>query len=83
MNGAEAASILNQTMPDVPIILLTLYQNVLGPSFASAIGVKAVIDKTDGMDNLVACVHSLLQPANGPADHRNLLPRDNDFHSLI
>jgi DNA-binding NarL/FixJ family response regulator len=62
MNGAEAASILKQTMPDVPIILLTLYQNVLGPSFASAIGVKAVIDKTDGMDNLVACVHSLLQP---------------------
>src|ERR1700720_2810992 len=79
MNGAEAASILNQTMPDVPIILLTLYQNVLGPSFASAIGVKAVIDKTDGIDKLVACVHSLLQPANGHTDHRNLLPRDNDF----
>src|ERR1700719_1250137 len=60
MNGAEAASILTQTMPSVPIILLTLYMNVLGPSFASAIGVKAVIDKTDGMDKLVACVRSLL-----------------------
>ena len=60
MNGADAASILSKTMPDVPFVLLTLYQNVLGPSSASAIGVKAVIDKTDGMDKLVACVRSLL-----------------------
>src|SRR5258706_10209976 len=56
MNGADAASILSQTMPNIPLVLLTLYQNVLGPSLASAIGVKAVIDKTDGMDKLVACV---------------------------
>ena len=64
MNGAEAASILTQAMPMVPIVLLTLYMNVLGPSLASAIGVKAVIDKIDGMDKLVACVRSLLQPAH-------------------
>jgi DNA-binding NarL/FixJ family response regulator len=64
MNGVEAASVLNQTMPDVPIVHLTLYQNLLGPSLASAMGVKAVIDKTDGMDKLVACVRSLLQPAH-------------------
>jgi DNA-binding NarL/FixJ family response regulator len=60
MNGAEAASVLSQTMPDIPIILLTLYQNVLGTALASAVGVKAVLDKTDGMDKLVACVRSLL-----------------------
>jgi DNA-binding NarL/FixJ family response regulator len=60
MNGAEAASVLSQTMPDVPIVLLTLYQNVLGTALASAIGVRAVVDKTDGMDKLVACVRSLL-----------------------
>jgi DNA-binding NarL/FixJ family response regulator len=60
MNGVEAASILSTTMPDVPIILLTLYQNVLGPALASAVGIKAIIDKTDGMDKLIECVHSLL-----------------------
>jgi DNA-binding NarL/FixJ family response regulator len=60
MNGAEAASILSTTMPGVPIVLLTLYQNVLGSALAAAIGVKAIIDKTDGMGKLVACVHSLL-----------------------
>jgi DNA-binding NarL/FixJ family response regulator len=68
MNGVEAASVLNQTMPEVPIVLLTLYQNMLGPSLASTIGVKAVLDKTDGMDKLVACVHSLLRPAHAPTD---------------
>jgi DNA-binding NarL/FixJ family response regulator len=69
MNGAEAASILSTTMPDVPIILLTLYQNVLGPALASTLGVKAIIDKTDGMDKLIQCVHSLLQPAHPPESH--------------
>jgi DNA-binding NarL/FixJ family response regulator len=66
MNGVETASVLSKTMPAVPIILLTLYQNLLGPSLASAIGVKAVVDKTDGMDKLVECVHSLLNSDTPP-----------------
>jgi len=41
-------------------VLLTLYRNVLGTALASAVGVKAILDKTDGMDKLVACVRSLL-----------------------
>jgi DNA-binding NarL/FixJ family response regulator len=60
MNGVEAASILSTAMPDVPIVLLTLYQHLLGPSLASAVGIKAIIDKADGMDKLIECVHSLL-----------------------
>jgi DNA-binding NarL/FixJ family response regulator len=60
MNGAEAASILNQTMPKTPIVLFTLYKYVIGSALASAVGIKAIIDKTDGMDKLVACVRSLL-----------------------
>jgi DNA-binding NarL/FixJ family response regulator len=67
MNGVEAASILTRTMPDIPVVLLTLYQNLLGPALASAVGVKAVIDKTDGLDKLVACVHSLLKIEAVPA----------------
>ena len=66
MNGVEAALILSQTMPNLPVIMLTMYENMVGPSLASAIGVKAVIDKTGGLDKLVACVHSLLQPAHPP-----------------
>jgi two-component system, OmpR family, response regulator MprA len=65
MNGAEAASILSTTMPDVPIVLLTLYQNILGSALAAAVGVKAVLDKTEGLDKLVTCVRSLLNSAPG------------------
>jgi DNA-binding NarL/FixJ family response regulator len=67
MDGIEAALILSKTMPDVPIVLLTLYQNALGPSLASELGVKAIIDKTDGMAKLVKCVHSLLNSDTRPA----------------
>jgi DNA-binding NarL/FixJ family response regulator len=66
MNGAEAASILSQTMPDVPIVLLTLYQNMLGSALAAVVGVKAILDKTEGLDKLVTCVRSLLRPAQAP-----------------
>jgi DNA-binding NarL/FixJ family response regulator len=66
MNGAEAASILSTTMPDVPIVLLTLYQNMLGSALAAAVGVKAVLDKTEGLDKLVACVRSLLKIESAP-----------------
>src|SRR6266436_9506468 len=59
MNGAEAATVLSQTMPDIPIVLLTLYQNVLGSALTSAVTVKAVVDKTDGMARLVDCIRSL------------------------
>ncbi len=66
MNGVETALILSQTMPTLPVIMLTMYQNMVGSSLASAIGVKAVIDKTEGLDKLIACIHSLLQPAHPP-----------------
>jgi len=60
MNGAEAASVLSTTMPEIPVVLLTLYRNAIGTALASAVGVKAILDKTDGLDKLVACVRSLL-----------------------
>jgi DNA-binding NarL/FixJ family response regulator len=61
MNGVETALVLSKTMPTLPVIILTMYQDMLGSSLASAIGIKAVIDKTDGLDKLIACVHSLLK----------------------
>jgi hypothetical protein len=53
-------------MPKTPLVLLTLYKNVLGSALASAVGVKAIIDKTDGLGKLVACVHSLLKVESVP-----------------
>ena len=62
MNGMETASVLSSVLPGVPIILLTIYGDFMGASLAAAIGIKAVISKTDGLNKLVSCVQSLLHP---------------------
>ena len=57
MNGLEAASKLKRIMPQVPIILFTMYKEQLGNS---PVGVDAVLAKPDGMTGLVECVQRLL-----------------------
>src|ERR1700724_2098409 len=43
INGAEVASILKQKMPDIRIILFTMYSERSGEFLSSAIGVDAVL----------------------------------------
>lgn len=62
MNGVEAASVLTGSMPGVPIVVLTMYEEFLGSSLASVSGIKAVVSKTDTLTKLVACVKKLLPP---------------------
>jgi two-component system, chemotaxis family, chemotaxis protein CheY len=62
MNGVEAASTLHKIMPDVPIVLLTMYPSA-GNALDSSPGVAHVISKPDGMRKVVECVQSLLGPA--------------------
>lgn len=57
LNGLEAAKILKTTMPNVPIVLFTMYN--LGPQ-AAELGVDAIVSKPDGLSALAACVQSLL-----------------------
>jgi len=61
MNGLEAASVLRRTMPQVRIVLLTMYGDVFGPSPNSSLGCDAVISKTHSMDRLVPCIQVLLE----------------------
>ena len=63
MNGVEAASVLKGLMPRVPIVMFTLYKELLGNSLTSTIGVDAVLSKPDGGWKLVNCIRSLLQAA--------------------
>ena len=71
MNGVEAASVLKGRMPDVRIVLLTMYDEVVGyKSLMSAIGVDAAIAKTDCFNSLAECVRGLLSSA-APRSARN------------
>jgi CheY-like chemotaxis protein len=62
LNGVEVASVLAGSMPDLPIVLYTMYNEMLGLSLAAAVGAKAVISKADGISKLLECVQGLLEP---------------------
>jgi CheY-like chemotaxis protein len=59
LNGADAASILKKTMPNTPIVLLTLYNDV-ARALTSISGVE-VISKTDGIPKLLDRVDTLFE----------------------
>jgi DNA-binding NarL/FixJ family response regulator len=60
LNGLEAATVLKNTMPGVPIILLTLYAEQIYGLRCAAFGVTVVLSKFDGLSPLLRCVQSLL-----------------------
>ena len=60
MDGFETASVLNQTLPEVPIVLLTMYDKSAVSTPAFAVGIAAIVSKSDGLATLVQCVESLL-----------------------
>ena len=67
MNGLEAASVLRGRMPNVRIVLLTLYDEFLSyKSLMSAIGIDEIISKPDGFSRLAECVRGLLGSAPVP-----------------
>jgi DNA-binding NarL/FixJ family response regulator len=70
MNGAEAASLLKKMMPEMHIIVFTMFSENIGRAMTDAIGVDLVLSKPDGMKALVEALDSLLNPTqaddNGP-----------------
>ena len=76
LNGVEVASVLKSRMPDVRIVLLTMYDEVMGyKSLMSAIGVDATIPKTNCFDSLAECVRGLLSSATHEAPETNRTSR--------
>jgi two-component system, NarL family, response regulator EvgA len=62
LNGIEVASILQRLLPDVPLILHTIYGDHVGKAFGAVFGIKAIVAKSDGIGRLIECVRSLLEP---------------------
>jgi len=60
MNGLEAAKVLNESMPSVPLIMFTNYNTTNLAEEAVAVGISKVIVKTDPLGDLITCVRSLL-----------------------
>jgi CheY-like chemotaxis protein len=60
LNGAEAATVLKNDMPETPVILFT-YTDLHADSLCAAIGIE-FISKTDGIPKLLERVDALLPP---------------------
>jgi len=60
VNGAEAASILKQLMPKVPIVLFTLHEEKAGRALAMRIGVDLFLGKDTGLAHLVESMRELV-----------------------
>jgi DNA-binding NarL/FixJ family response regulator len=61
MNGVAAANLLKKSMPEVQIILFTVYADEVNVPL-SAFGVTTVVSKNDGFEPLVDCLNGLLGP---------------------
>jgi len=59
LNGAEAASVLKNTLPEIPIILFTMYTDLHADCLCAFIGVD-FISKVDGIPKLLERVDALL-----------------------
>jgi len=63
MNGLDAARVLHQIMPDVPLILCSLHTDRLLENEARQAGVTAVFSKAENMETLVHKARELLNTA--------------------
>jgi len=60
MNGLQAAEILHQIMPSVPLILFSMHAGSVLGSQAEAAGIRAIVPKDAGGNLLIAHAKSLL-----------------------
>jgi two-component system, chemotaxis family, chemotaxis protein CheY len=60
MNGLEAAPILRELFPKIPIFLFSLYADDLSQQVASRAGVDLVVSKNEPLSKLVDKAHEMM-----------------------
>jgi DNA-binding NarL/FixJ family response regulator len=63
MNGFDAATVLHETKPEVPLFMFTSHDSHDVESQAASVGILAVFSKYTGIDALLARVSELLYPS--------------------
>ena len=65
LNGIEVAGILRYALPEIRIVLVTMYAEDLEESLTSLFRIDAVLDKANGLTQLTARVRNLLNEQPG------------------
>jgi DNA-binding NarL/FixJ family response regulator len=60
MNGVEAASVVKKILPDVHIVVFTMFDDALGSRLVSAVGVDLIVPKSEGLTGLVKAVQHVM-----------------------
>jgi DNA-binding NarL/FixJ family response regulator len=60
MNGLDAAKILRQILPEVPVLLLTAHHTRATEQAAFDVGIRAVFSKYQGLDPLIEHARAIL-----------------------
>jgi DNA-binding NarL/FixJ family response regulator len=61
MNGMDAARILRQIMPDVPLIIYSASPNEVSQQAVRSIGISGLVSKSDRISVLINTVRGALQ----------------------
>jgi DNA-binding NarL/FixJ family response regulator len=67
MNGFDAATVLQKTMPKVPVFMFTSHDRRDVESRAASVGIRAVFSKYTGITALLMQVIELLDPSHAMA----------------
>jgi DNA-binding NarL/FixJ family response regulator len=67
MNGFEAATVLQNTMPQVPLFMFTSHDRRDVEPQAVSVGIRAVFSKSTDINALVAQASELLRPSHALA----------------
>ena len=60
LNGVEAASIIKKELPQVRIVLFTLYEQSISKATIAAAHIDMVLSKPDGVDSLLESIQALM-----------------------
>ena len=74
LNGAEAASVIKNVMPNTKIVLFSMHVNDVPKALASKIGVDLTLSKMDGITRLGEHLKMLLAPPPTPDSSLDVAP---------
>jgi DNA-binding NarL/FixJ family response regulator len=60
-NGVEVAARLRITMPNTPVVVYTMFGDVVGEHLAKILGIAAMVPKSDGVGKLLGRIQALLE----------------------
>lgn len=60
-NGVEVAALLHFRMPRTPVVIYTMYGDLVRESLAKILGIAALVPKTEGAATLLGRIEALLE----------------------